>query len=331
MSKIQIRHSDSAMISDLKPDHIKVGVVGLGLMGSSIAVALLTAGHLVVAVAPQPNEEEIAALRIHQQLTVCKKMGLINCSVEYYLARLTVTQDYSKLNTCWLIQECVVEKIEIKQMVYQKIVDIVDQHVLIASNTSAIPISTLQQHIAYPERFMGIHWAEPAFATRFLEITCGEQTDTEKAELVYKLAHHWRKEPTLLKRDIRGFITNRLMYAVYREGLSLVEKGEASLEDADKAFKYDAGSWMTMMGIFKRMDFEGLADHYLRFKNLLPDLSNSSSVPLLMQQIVNENARGISSKKGLYRYTDAEVEGWEKSFSAFNEDIFKLANQFPEI
>lgn len=319
------------MIPELKPENISVGVVGLGLMGSSIVVALLVAGHHVKAIAPLPEDEIAAPARIKQQLALCAQMGLLRYPVADYLAKLTISDDYKKLAHCGLVQECVIEKIEIKQLVYQKITDVVGGGSIISSNTSAIPISTLQRYVPRPERFMGIHWAEPAFATRFLEITCGEQTKNDRAELVYKLAHHWGKEPTLLKKDIRGFITNRLMYAVYREALSIVEKGEATFEDADKAFQYDAGSWMTLMGIFRRMDFEGLDDHNERLKNLLPRLSNRTTVPELMQQMVDEGARGISNRKGLYAYSDAEALCWEESFAAFNEDIFKLASNYPEI
>lgn len=310
---------------------MSVGVVGLGLMGSSIAVALLVAGHEVKAIAPLPEDRIAAPIRIKQQLELCAQMGLLKFPVADYLAMLTISEDYKELSYCGLVQECVIEKIEIKQLVYQKITAVVNEGTIISSNTSAIPISTLQQYVSNPERFMGVHWAEPAFATRFLEITCGHQTDAAKADFVYRMVHYWGKEPTLLKKDIRGFITNRLMYAVYREALSIVENGEATLEDADKAFQYDAGSWITMMGIFKRMDFEGLADHYERLKNLLPHLCNRTTVPELMQQMVDEGARGISNGKGLYVYKNGETQRWEKSFAAFNEDIFKLASNYPEI
>src|SRR5690606_23200026 len=128
--------------------------------------------------------------------------------------------------------------------VYERIAASIRRDAIIATNTSAIPISELQQFVPHPERFLGIHWAEPAYMTRFLEVTCGQETDLRVAEYVVSLGYTWGKEPTLLKKDIRGFITNRLMYAVYREALSLVEDGAITLEDADKAFRYDAGAWV---------------------------------------------------------------------------------------
>jgi 3-hydroxybutyryl-CoA dehydrogenase len=193
--------------------------------------------------------------------------------------------------------ECVIENIEIKESVFNKIACAVSEDAIIASNTSAIPISTLQKLVPNPKRFLGIHWAEPAYMTRFLEVTCGEDTDIAYAEWVVKLAQLWGKEPTLLRKDIRGFITNRLMYAVYREGLALIQKGDVTMEDADKAFRYDAGSWMTLMGIFRRVDFLGLQDSLQAWNAIYPKLSNDETVPGVMQEMVDKQARESITRK----------------------------------
>ncbi|WP_343703769.1 3-hydroxyacyl-CoA dehydrogenase family protein [Chitinophaga sp.] len=306
-----------------------VGVVGLGLMGSSIVVSLLMAGHAVKAIAPLPEDMEAGPRRIREQLLYCKAAGLLEGAVEDCLVRLTITDDYGALRGCSLLQECVIEKVEIKEQVYRKMAAATPENPVIVSNTSAIPISTLQLLVPAPERFLGLHWAEPAYATRFLEITCGALTTPEHAEWVFALAHQWGKEPTLLRKDIRGFITNRLMYAVYREVLHLVAKGCATLEDADKCFRYDAGSWITLMGIFRRMDFTGLEDHAAVFRNYFPRLSNASGVPPLMQQMVSENARGVHNCNGFYEYTPEEARRWEEAFSHFNRDIHRLARLYP--
>jgi 3-hydroxybutyryl-CoA dehydrogenase len=189
----------------------------------------------------------------------------------------------------------------------------------------------LQQLVSGPERFLGIHWAEPAYATRFMEITCGEKTCMEYAEWIFRIAHSWDKEPTLLKKDIRGFITNRLMYAVYRELFQLIEQGRTSMEDADKAFRYDAGSWITLMGIFRRMDFTGLTDWAVILKSIFPTLSNQNTVPKVMQEMVDVHARGTQNLKGLYTYSVEEAREWDQAFALFNKDIFQLASLYPSM
>jgi 3-hydroxybutyryl-CoA dehydrogenase len=310
------------------PAEIHVGVVGLGLMGSSIVAALLIAGHPVIAIAPIPADAEQAAVKIAHQLDHCRQTGLVQHLPGFYFERLTISEDYNFLENCSVVIECVIEKVEIKTSVYKKITDVVNSSAIIGSNTSAIPISVLQQQVLYPERFLGIHWAEPAFMTRFLEITCGELTASENADRIFSLAHQWGKEPTLLKKDIRGFITNRLMYAVYREIFHLLESNQASQEDADKAFRYDAGSWMTLMGIFRRMDYMGLSDYATIVDNLFPVLSNTENVPAKMKEMVSIAAKGVHNGKGLYPYQNGEASQWDEAFASFNNEIRQLASEY---
>lgn len=316
-------------MGNIEIKNINVGVVGLGLMGTSFIATLLLTGHKVIAIAPLAEDMDVAPDRINNHLLLCDKSGLLKMPVEEYLLQLVISEDYTLLHSCSLVLECVIEKPEIKKLVYGKIEAVVEADTLIASNTSAIPISDLQKYLVNPERFLGIHWAEPSYFTRFMEITTGKDTAIEHTEWVYKLAHYWGKEPTLLRKDIRGFITNRLMYAVYREGLSIVANGDATLEDVDKAFRYDAGSWMILMGIFRRMDFVGLKDYAEIFKTIFPKLCNDGNVPPLMQQMVDTDARGVQNLSGLYPYSEEEAKKWEEAFALFNVEIYQLAAKYP--
>ena len=310
---------------------IEIGVVGLGLMGTSILVSLLVSGHKVIGIAPLPADMDGALERIQSQLNHAAEAGLLKEEVSQYLDRLHLSENYENLRNCRLVQECVTEVIAIKTEVYNKITQHTESNTVIATNTSAIPISTLQGKVSLPSRFIGIHWAEPAYMTRFLEVTKGEKTDEAIAKWVLELAHTWHKEPTYLKKDLRGFVTNRMLYAVYREMFAILENGEASMEDIDKAFRYDPGSWMTYMGLFKRMDQMGLTDYKEIFENLFPQLNNSQAVPSTMQKIVIEKGKGVNNSKGLYCYTKEEAVKWEEAFKNFNHEIFQLAAQYPEI
>nr|WP_295924548.1 3-hydroxyacyl-CoA dehydrogenase family protein [uncultured Dyadobacter sp.] len=308
---------------------IPVGVVGLGLMGSSIVAALLIAGHPVKAIIPLASDAKHAHERILTQLNYCLQAGLTD-SVAKFEAMLVVSEDYESLAPCQVVIECVIEQLEVKSAVYKKITSAVSASCIIGSNTSAIPISELQPYVEQPGRFLGIHWAEPAYMTRFLEITCGNQTAETFADRIFSLAHQWGKEPTLLKKDIRGFITNRLMYSVYREIFHQIESGNASREDIDKAFRYDAGSWMTLMGIFRRMDYMGLKDYATILNKLLPELSNTTAVPAIMQNMVAEGARGVHNDKGIYPYEPGEGKQWDEAFTRFNLEIHTLAAKYSE-
>ena len=163
------------MTDPIETKNITMGVVGLGLMGTSIATTFLLAGYPVKAIAPLPEDMAHAPDHIHHQLSHCQTSGLLSRPMESYLAQLIITQDYSQLSDCSLVLECVVEDLAIKAKVYQKIAAEIPDTTIIASNTSAIPISQLQEHVPHPQRFLGMHWGEPAYLSRFLEIICGNQ------------------------------------------------------------------------------------------------------------------------------------------------------------
>ena len=311
-------------------ENIIVGVVGLGLMGCSITTCLLMAGHKVVAVAPIPNDLLHAHARIQSHLIKSHEEGLILRPAYEYLNHLAITENYSDLSTCMLVIECTLEDTTIKSEVYKKIEKAISKEALLTSNTSAIPISILQKEVEYPERFFGLHWAEPSHTTRFLEIICGDQSDLTKGEYLYQLAHHWAKEPTLVRKDIRGFITNRLMYAMYREACHLVENEYATVEDVDRACRNNAGYWMTLMGVFRWMDLTGVQAYHTVMKDLLPDLNTSKEIPRLIDDIVQAGGKGISNRHGFYSYTEEEAILWEETFRAFSYDIRALALKYPE-
>ena len=308
---------------------IPVGLVGLGLMGCSITACLLMAGHPVIAVAPIPVDLDHAESRIKEHLRGAYREGLIKNVPEHYLKNLTITEDYKNLAGCKLILECTLEDLDIKKAVYHKIETYASPEALLTSNTSAIPISILQKQTKHPERFFGLHWMEPSHTTRFLEVICGDLSDKTKGEYLYDLAHYWEKEPTLLLKDIRGFICNRLWYAMYREAINLVEGGYATVEDIDRACRNTGGYWMTLVGVFRWMDLTGVPAYHNVMKDLFPTLSNKTEVPKLIDDIVKAGGKGVANAKGFYEYTVEEAKLWEKTYTEFSYEIRKLALKYP--
>lgn len=311
------------------PADLPVAVVGLGLMGCSIVTCLLMAGHPVVALAPIPTDVPTALPRIRHHLAESHEHGLTTQKPDFWLANLTISENYADLSHCRLVIECTLEDPAIKQRVYGLIEEQVSDETVIASNTSAIPISQLQSLTRRPQRVIGLHWAEPSHTTRFLEVICGDQTELAYAEFFYTLSHHWGKEPTLVRKDIRGFITNRLMYAMYREAFDLVEKGYATVEDVDRACRNNAGYWMTLVGVFRWMDLTGVPAYLNVLKDLWPTLSNRTDVPPLIQEIVDRGGRGVANADGFYDYTPDEAKLWQETFERFSFEIRELALRYP--
>jgi 3-hydroxybutyryl-CoA dehydrogenase len=313
----------------MEPKDISIGVVGLGLMGCSITACLLMAGHPVIAVAPIPDDMKHAHTRIGAHLQRSWQEGITQKHPDDLLQSLLITEDFGQLSPCKLVIESTIENLEIKKAVYGKIEAIVDTSCLLVSNTSAIPISMLQQLTQQPQRFFGLHWAEPSHTTRFLEVICGDQSSIELGEYLYELSHLWGKEPTLVRKDIRGFITNRIMYAMYREAFYLVENGYATVEDVDRACRNNAGYFMTLVGVFRWMDLTGVPAYHNVMKDLFPELNNSTTVPKLIDDIVKAGGRGVANAKGFYEYTPEEAKLWEETFADFSYEIRQLALKYP--
>jgi len=312
-------------------DNGVIGVVGLGLMGASIVSALLINGQKVIALAPIESDlDKSAKKRIKKSLNECSNQGITSEDPEKLFNNIIFTSSFEDLKCCWIVMECVTENLEIKKNVYEKIEKVVDDNVIITSNTSAIPISTLQEYLKVPERFFGMHWAEPAYTTRFLEIVCGDKSPTKIGKKLHKIAIAWGKEPTLVRKDIQGFITNRLMYALYREAFYLVENGYATIEDVDRACKNDAGHWLTFCGPFRYMDLTGLQAYHAVMKNLFKDLSTGTEVPKLISEIAESGGNGVFNGKGFYNYTPEEGKAWELAFEKFAFDINRLSTKYLE-
>jgi len=298
-------------------------------MGTSIATCLLAAGHPVVGVERNPLKRSSARRRTLAYLRQMRAEGLVKGDLRPRLGRFIVTKEYAALADSQLVVESIVEDLTAKRECLREIEHFVNRDAVIVSNASAIPPSLLQQGSKHPDRILGMHWAEPAHTTRFMEIICGDQTNEKFAERARKLAQGWGKEPSVLRRDIRGFITNRCMYALMREAFHLVEAGYATVEDVDRSIRNDFGYWITFAGPFRFMDLTGIPAYAAVMRDLFPELNCSKEVPTLMRRMVDSGAQGVSNAKGFYRYSPVQARRWEKLFMRFSYEIRALAEKYP--
>ena len=316
--------------SPIKAADTPVGVVGMGLMGTSIMACLLAAGHPVVGVTRSLSRRRNTRRHLQSLLREMKREKLLSADPAGVVKNLHMAEDYADLRGCQVVIETVLEDPPVKYEVFRKVEAVVSPETIIGSNTSAIPATTLQKGAVHPERFMGIHWGEPAHVTRFMEIICGEKTDLRFVERVRTLAQGWGKEPSIVRRDIRGFLTNRCMYALMREAFYLVESGYATIEDVDRSLRNDLGYWLTLAGPFRFMDLTGVPAYLRVMKDLLPELCCSKEVPALIRKVVDEGGLGVANAQGFYNYTPQEARRWEKRFREFSYDIRALAQKYPE-
>ena len=310
---------------------IDVAVIGLGLMGRSIAACLLSAGHRVIGITNDASTRAATIQRVSALLEEMRPEGLLDQPVTAVMLKFTVSETLSDIASCGLVVESVTEDVDLKRSIYHDVEVVVPATTIIASNTSAIPISILQKDAAHPERFVGIHWDEPAHVTRFLEVIAGPATSGNYVDQVVHMANAWGKEPSVLKREIRGFITNRISYAMFREACHLVESGVCTVEDVDRSLRNDVGWWIPFAGPFRYMDLMGVEAYYRVMRDLLPDLNASPEIPSLMRKVVESGGRGVSNGRGFYEYTDEEAKRWQEKFEEFNLKIRRLTAEYREL
>jgi 3-hydroxyacyl-CoA dehydrogenase len=309
---------------------VRAGVIGLGLMGKSIVACLLSSGATVTGLDANPSVHRRAKAQVLAMLKEMRSEGLLKMDPRQIIRRFRISTNFNRFSDCEVMIEAITEDFGAKRETLKKIETVVSATALVASNTSAIPISNLQRQCRHPERVIGMHWSEPAHVTRFMEIICGEATSAKSAERAAAMARTWGKEPAVVRKDVRGFIANRISYAMFREAFHLVESGVATVEDVDRSLRNDVGYWITFAGPFRYMDLMGVPAYMTVMADLFPDLDCTKKVPSLMKKVVDSGAKGVSTRRGFYRYTPPQAKRWQELFLKFNYDIRKLAMKYPE-
>jgi len=300
-----------------------VGVIGLGLLGRGIVASLLGAGFRVIAFDIDPQVCVDAQPAIAIAIAQMVHHGATTAEIAHsWQERYTVCSALDGFKPCRFVIETIFENLSLKSKVYDELECIVASDTPIASNTSALPITNLQVQRKNPERILGMHWADPAYATRFLEIVRGEHTSDETVSAAMELANVLGKQPSLVLRDLPGFIVNRLGYAMYREAAFLLESGVANAETIDDAVSNTLGLWSTFCGPFRWIDITGGPALYAEvMRTIVPTLNNNSEVPAIFAQKKQDNERGTGNGQGFYTYEPGDAERWR---NRYHERVWEL-------
>jgi 3-hydroxybutyryl-CoA dehydrogenase len=294
----------------------RIAVVGLGLLGRGIAARFLGCGFEVVALDHSEVQHASAREQIGRMIDELIDIGGFGASLrEEWSARYIPTASPGLLKDCSFVVESVTEDPTVKEETLDGIESVIAATTVIASNTSAIPISQLQQRRKHPERLVGMHWAAPAHATRFMELIRGDQTSDAAFETAAALARRLGKDPCLCQKDVPAFLVNRIGYAMYREALHLLETGVADAETIDRAVRNALGLWATVCGPFRWIDLTGGPEGYAKaMDRVLPTLSKADEVPPVMRKLAESGARGIANGRGFFAYTPEEAHHWEELY-----------------
>ncbi len=299
-----------------------IGIIGLGLMGQGIASCFIRNGFNVIAYSRTAIREPETLAHISSSLRQLVDRNIIaESETEGWEERFTYVNALEKMGDCQFVVETVGESLNLKREIYKSIESVVEKDVVISTNTSGISISLLQKELVNKERFIGMHWAEPADLTKYLEISRGDATAESAIEIARNIGERCGKQPTIINYDIAGLISNRMMYAMMREAMHLVEIGVADIETVDRSFRNDIGWWAALCGPFRWMDLTGLPIYAKVMDGLFPELCNGDKAPELIKE-------KVASKSKFYDYPGDEEKEWESIWTDFTLDLSELIKKY---
>lgn len=307
-----------------------VVVVGLGLLGRGIAACFLAHGFRVIAIDRSAQQHTDARKQLATMMSELVNLGGFPAQLcDEWATRYIGATDFDGIKDCSFVVESVTEDVATKEAVFDSLEALLPPSTVIATNTSAIPISQLQLRRKFPERFVGMHWAEPAHATRFMELIRGVKTSDATLQIASDMARRLGKDACICQKDVPGFIVNRIGYAMYREALNVLESGVADATTIDTAMRNALGLWASVCGPFRWIDITGGPELYAKaMQHVLPSLNTSTELPPTMQKLATDQARGIANGRGFYTYTAEEAHHWEELYRQHAWKVTKLQNEY---
>jgi len=205
-----------------------------------------------------------------------------------------------------VVFEAVPEDLNVKRRLFESLVPYVKEGTVVASNTSTFPLGQLAADLPYGHRMVVAHFFQPAHIVPLVEVVRGPETEETAVASMMGLLTELGKVPVLLKKDIPGFLVNRLQAAVLREACYLLDSGAADAAEIDQAMREGAGLRWALQGPFEITDFGGIDVWEKVAERLFPDLSAERNVPKTIARLREAGNLGVKSGRGWYEYGDTE-------------------------
>ncbi len=287
----------------------KTAVIGAGIMGRGISLVYALNGCEVRLFDADPNALERAKGLLGADLELMVEEGLCPASrCREILDNIVVCENLAEaVAPAELITEAVPERLELKWQVLARIEAHSSESAIIASNTSTLPLSALAKHLVRPERMIITHFFNPAHLVPLVEVIKTETTPDEVLSDVLVFLRQIGKVPVVLKKEVPGFIANRLQAAVMREALHLVHSGVADIHDMDAVMTCGPGFRWSIIGPLETADFGGLDTWQSVMDNLAPELDNACKAPEVIKEMNRKGHLGVKTGQGFYAYPTGEV------------------------
>ncbi|MEB3862390.1 MAG: 3-hydroxyacyl-CoA dehydrogenase/enoyl-CoA hydratase family protein [Desulfurococcales archaeon] len=286
-----------------------ITVVGAGTMGHGIAEVAAIAGYKVYLADIKKEFLDNALQKIEWSLKKLYEKGMLRETVETVLSRITpvvnlaedggYTEEFGRaLEETDFMIEAIPEKLELKQKLFKYADEKTPSHAILATNTSSLPITEIAAATSRPERVVGMHFFNPPVLMPLVEVIKGEKTSDATVETTVALAKRFGKQTVVVKKDVPGFIVNRILGRFMNTACLVVEKGLASKEEVDATAKYILG---LPMGVFELADYSGIDVFYLVF-TAMKERGMKTTPCNLIKEKYEAGHYGVKAGKGFYDY-----------------------------
>lgn len=279
-----------------------IAVIGAGLMGAGIAQVFISQGKQVRVYDPVESSLKSLADRLRQNLDLVKQP--YDC-----LANLSISNSLSEtVRGADIVFEAAPEQLEVKRSIFRDLLPLVKDDAILASNTSVIPIKEIGQDLDHKGRLVGTHWWNPAYLIPLVEVVQSETTSDWVVEQTIALLEQVGKKPVHVKKDVAGFVGNRLQHALWREAIALINDGVCDAETVDVVVKNSFGLRLPVLGPIENSDLVGL-DLTLDIHNVILKGINRDETPSpLLQEKVARGELGMKTGRGFMSWSEQDAK-----------------------
>lgn len=297
-------------------------ICGAGLMGKNIAYVMTSNPEFEVTLYDTKEQEPKEGIRKSTRELVEK--GIITSEeVEERLKRVHFTADFDNpaVKNADIVIEAVFEDMDIKREIFKNLEERCSADAIFCTNSSVMSPSEISQNLKHRERFVGTHFWNPAHLIPLVEVIKSDATADAVAQTMMDIFEAVGKKPVLCKKDVPGFIANRMQHALWREAVYIVEAGIADAKTVDDAVKYSFGLRLPQLAPLENADMVGLDLTYNIHKTVLSDLCDSHEPSPLLAELKDEGNLGFKSGEGFQKWTKDEQE---KLSSDLNKYLIKM-------
>ncbi len=291
-----------------------IAIIGAGMMGHGIAQIFASHGHQVSLVDVSDEILAKAVENIRANLTLLVKNGIGNKKdIESTIKRVKVIRDLKEAaSSAQFIIEAVSENLDLKQGLFQKMDAICSSDAILTTNTSVISVTEIAARAKRRDRIVGTHFWNPPYLIPLVEVIKGEETSPKVVDLTADLLRSVGRHPVKVKKDVPGFVGNRLQHALWREAISIVEQGIADPATVDEVVKKGFGIRLPVLGPLENADMVGLDPTLQIHDYILKYIERSTKPSPFLKQKVEKKELGFKTGQGFQRWTPDTMEQCKK-------------------